>query len=215
MVCPKSVCSQWEQTIQNSYKEGYAPKVVVLGSKSKGKQLTAHDLLRERPDVVITTYEQIDSSHRHMRDLSSLIDDYVKDAEGITKRILGVLIKRLILDKAQVANKRSGTRHRALQALYFEATIVLSRTLAHNIWYDVARYFDFIKGHPVTSDAEFMRLFSSNDYDDAPAPLSITQMGILQKFMMAFTIARPPSTIHLSPCTRSQALFDIPPKHKA
>lgn len=41
-------------------------------------------------------------------------------------------IKRLVIDEAQNVNKRDGVRHRAIKALYADAIVLLSGTLAHN-----------------------------------------------------------------------------------
>lgn len=42
--------------------------------------MTAHELPQENPDIVITTYEQVESSFRPIRDLQSDIDSYIADA---------------------------------------------------------------------------------------------------------------------------------------
>lgn len=141
-----------------------------------------------------------------MRNLPQDIENYVTDDEGILKepkrpisalhstfwKLLDMPIKRLVLDEAQTINKRNGVLHKALQALFYKAAIILSGTLAHSAWFDIGGYVDFIRGHPLTTDAEFLWMFSSRDYDDIPAPPGVTQLAILQKFLCAFVITRLP-----------------------
>ena len=123
-------------------------------------------------------------------------------------------IKRLVLDEAQLANTWAGTRYKALRALYYNAAIILSGTLAHNSWQDISGYLYFLQGHQITSESDFIRMFSSSDYDEVTTAPSITQMGIFQKLLRPMLIARPPSTIQLTPCARRQERFDLPVKHK-
>jgi hypothetical protein len=53
-------------------------------------------------------------------------------------------IKRLVLNKAQLVNKRYCVRYKALKDLFYHSVILLSGTPAYNKWHNFSGLVDFL-----------------------------------------------------------------------
>ncbi|KAF8854060.1 P-loop containing nucleoside triphosphate hydrolase protein [Acephala macrosclerotiorum] len=219
VVAPKSLCLQWVSDIEGAWQEGYGMKAYLL----EGSSITAHELLALGVDVIVCSYDQVEASERAQRNLIDGIDAYNNDQTGSTlkpKRPIAALhssfwlelklpIKRLILDEAQVVNKRNGVRHKAVKRLNAKAVVVLSGTLAHNKWHNFSGLIDFLAGHPFTTHKLFMRAFATQDYDGKISRPDLPRMRLLQRFIQAFTVARPSSILKQTNCIRYRSSFEI------
>ncbi len=128
-------------------------------------------------------------------------------------RELGLPIKRLVLDEAQLVNKRDGERHKAVKRLFCSAILMLSGTFAHNVWHNMSGAVDFLQSHPFTSHKKFLRTFSSLTVDGRSGAPDIARMRLLQRFIQAIFIGRPSTLLALPTCHRVQIDFDLLPPH--
>jgi len=190
--------------------------------------MTAHELLALGVDVVVCSYDQVDASERAQRGLLAEIELYSNDQTGAVKkptrpnavlhssfwREMNLPIKRLVLDEAQLVNKRHGVRHGALKNLFYHSVILLSRTPAHNKWHNFSGLVDFLQGHPFTDHNLFLRAFASLDYEGKIDRPDLPRMRLIQRFIQAFTIARPSDILKLKECTRYRASFHIRKAHQ-
>jgi SNF2 family DNA or RNA helicase len=197
-----------------------------------GSALTAHELLALNVDVVVVSYDQVEASFRGLRSYVDNLNAYIKEKaknpsgkslkkpkrpisalHSVLWRDINMPIKILALDEAQMANKSNGKRHQAIQALYFKSVIVLSGTLAHNKWDNLSGMIAYLRNHPFSSHARFMKAFSVQDYKGRTQPPDMSRMRRLQTFLQANLVARPASTITLPDCERRRAHFVLPPEH--
>ncbi len=124
-------------------------------------------------------------------------------------REMGLPIKRLVLDEAQVVKKARNKRHQALKLLYAKATILLSGTLPHNKWHDFSGLVDFARSHPFNDHHKFLHAFSSINYNGSIDVPDVPSLRLLQRFLQAFTIARPSSILRLTEVRRYKIMFDL------
>jgi SNF2 family DNA or RNA helicase len=189
--------------------------------------MTAHELLALGVDVVVCSYEQVQAYGRAREALPDELDAYNNDQTGTIKKPtrpnavlhssfwqeLKLPIKRLILDEAQVVNKRrsgnQGVRHGAIKDLFYHSVILLSGTPAHNKWDNFSGLVDFLQGHPFETHHKFMRTFASLDHEGKIDRPDLPRMRLLQRFIQAFTIARPSDILKLKDCIRCRASFHI------
>lgn len=141
--------------------------------------MTAHELLALGVDVVVVSYDQVESLERGRRLLPEKLDMFLNDRTGHVKkptrptavlhssfwRELNLPFKRLVLDEVQVINKRGGVRHKAIKSLHYKGVIQLSGTLAHNKWHNFSGYVDLLSGHPFPTHRDFMKTLSTYGYD--------------------------------------------------
>ena len=186
--------------------------------------MTAHQILSGGWDVLVCSYEFVEASSRKVRNFLDELTKYnnrgrvgerpKRPNAGISSglwRLLGIPIKRLILDEVQVVNKRSGARHKAIMKLPAKAIVGLSGILPHNRWHDMSGYFDFLKSHPFKSHADFMATFASQDAYGKSVRPDAARLRLLQRCLQAVLIARPSSVLKLPPCRRNLAIFDLLP----
>jgi SNF2 family DNA or RNA helicase len=186
--------------------------------------MTAHQILSGGWDVLVCSYEFVEASSKKARNFLDELTKYnnrgrvgerpKRPNAGISSglwRLLGIPIKRLILDEVQVVNKRSGARHKAIMKLPAKAIVGLSGTLPHNRWHDMSGYFDFLKSHPFKSHADFMATFASQDAYGKSVRPDAARLRLLQRCLQAVLIARPSSVLKLPPCRRNLAIFDLLP----
>lgn len=166
-----------------------------------------------------------------MRSLSAEIDAFIyyNDEHGTLKqptrpnavlhssfwKELNLPIKRLVLDEAHLVNKRYGVRHKALKNLFYLSAIVISGTPAHNVWQNFSGLIDFLQGHPFHTHKLFLKAFSSVDYEGRIGRPELDRVRALQRFIQAFTIARPATIIKLKDCTRHAMHYTMRPSHAA
>jgi hypothetical protein len=193
--------------------------------------MSAHELLALGVDVVICSYDQVQASGRARKILPTNLDAYTNDQTGIVQkptrsnavlhssfwREMNLPIKRLVLDEAQLVNKRDvgnqGIRHGAIKDLFYKSVVLLSGTPAHNKWHNFSGLVDFLEGHPFTTHTLFLKSFASLDHEGKIDRPDLPRMRLLQRFLQAFTIARPSDILKLKECTRAQALFKIRAAH--
>jgi len=197
----------------------------------EGSSMTAHELLALGVDVVVCSYDQVQASGRARKALPTNLDAYNNDQTGIVKkptrpnavlhssfwREMNLPIKRLVLDEAQLVNKRrsgnQGVRHGAIKDLFYRSVVLLSGTPAHNKWHNFSGLVDFLQGHPFTTHTLFMKGFASLDHEGKIDRPDLPRMRLLQRFIQAFTIARPSDILKLKECTRFRASFSIRSAH--
>jgi len=192
---------------------------LLTGSSS----ITAHELLALGVDVVVCSYDQIEASERAQRTLLEEIDRYNNDQTGLLGmpkrpnaplhssfwREMNLPIKRLILDEAQVINKETGVRHQAVLNLFFKAVVLLTGTPAHNKWHDFFGLIHFLRGHPFPTHSLFMKAFATQDYEGKIGNPDLSRMRLLQRFLQAFTIARPTNILKLPGVIRYRSSFKL------
>lgn len=190
--------------------------------------MAAHELLALGVDVVVCSYDQVEASGRARRALLDELDAYNNDQTGTIKkptrpdavlhssfwREMNLPIKRLVLDEAQLVNKRHGVRHRALKDLFYHSVLLLSGTPAHNKWHNFSGLVDFLQGHPFTTHTLFLKAFATLDYDGKITRPDLPRVRLLQRFIQAFTIARPSDILKLKDCIRYRASFHIRGAHR-
>lgn len=108
-----------------------------------------------------------------------------------------------MLDEAQKVNKREKQCHNSIKGLFAESFLMMSGTLPHNRWHDISGYIDFLKGHPFDTHKKFIRTFGESQRPD------ISGLRLLQRFLQAFTIARPSSVLKLEQCQAWSAQFSF------
>jgi len=183
--------------------------------------MTAHQLLHGGYDIVVVSYEFLESSYRGMRDFPKKVAEYKAKGGKAPRRPQSALfsdlwrkvrmpIKRLVLDEAQRVKNVKGARHIAAAALFYEAVLLLSGTFLDNQWYDVGGLIQFLRGHPFTTTKIFRTAFSDRDYQGVEL-VREHKIRLLQKFLMAFVIARPSSLLNLKGINRHYVLFNLSP----
>lgn len=187
--------------------------------------MSAHQLFALGIDVVVVSYEQVESCHRAQRAFVEKLEAYTNDTTGLVQRPerpvatlhssfwkeIEQPIKILALDEAQVINKRYGIKHQAVKNLFYKSVIILSGTLAHNKWSDISGYLAFLKNHPFSTHRLFMKAFARSSYTGKiESRPDIAKLRRLQRFLQAFLIARPPSTIAIKGCTKYMVYFKLP-----
>lgn len=193
------------------------------GSSDKIK--TATELLALGVDVVVVSYDFVETSARARCRLPEELDQFTNDRSGLVRmpkrpndilhsafwRRVGLPFKRVVLDEAQVVNKRNKPRHDAIKSLYYDSIIVMSGNLPHNKWHNFSGYVDFLAGHPFEDHQRFLRAFSTLDYDGRVDRPEQDRMIFLQRFLMRFTIARPSSMLKLKDCHSFRRYFNVDP----
>lgn len=183
--------------------------------------MTAHQLLAGAYDIVVVSYEFLESSYRGIRDFPKQVAKYKAEGGKAPKRPHSALfselwkrinmpIKRLVLDEAQRVKNANGARHTAAAALFYRAVLLMSGTFLDNQWYDVGGLVQFLKGHPFKTTKIFRTAFSDRDYQGVEH-VREHKIRLLQKFLMAFVIARPSSLLRLKGITRHCVRFNLDP----
>lgn len=180
-------------------------------------------------DVLVCSYEYFAYNGRNLRRAEAQMVRKHTDTTGtvrVPQRPTSILQSRVwedsdnlfkvtVIDEAQKVNKRGGVRHEAIrQHCPTKSFFLMSGTLAHNKWMDVGGYPAFLKGHPFVSHQLFLHTFASWGHGgriDAP---NITQIRLLQRFLQAFTVARPASTLKLPDCHGHRILFNLNKKEE-
>lgn len=171
--------------------------------------------------MLVTSYEFVETSYRAVRAFPKGVKTHRNgDAETASApprpnaavhstiwEEIGMPFKRMILDECQAVNKRDGARHKAVKNIHVEARVGYSGTLAHNKWDDVDGLFDFLKGHPIHNQQMFFRLFSDPDTGGHSRQPDAKGLHLLQRFLLACTIARPSSVLKLKQCHRHRVPF--------
>jgi len=192
---------------------------LLTGSSS----ITAHEILALGVDVIVCSYDQVEASERAQRTFLEELDAYNNDQTGLVKKPkrpnaplhssfwkeMNLPIKRLILDEAQVVNKETGVRHKAVKKLYFKAVVLLTGTPAHNKWHNFFGLIDFLRGHHFTTRSLFMKAFATQDYEGRIGNPDLSRMRLLQRFLQAFTIARPTDILKLPGVIRHRSSFKL------
>lgn len=96
-----------------------------------------------------------------------------------------------------------------------KARLILSGKLSRNRWENLSGAVAFIKGHPVVDDKIFRKLFAHPTKTGVNPDLDAKGMHLLQRFMMAFTIARLSSVLKLKDCSRQSITFSPHPDEAA
>lgn len=209
--CPANLCIQWVKAIEGAFDEGHGLSAFLLNDSS----VSAHSILANRFDAVVCSFEFADANMSKKTKFENKIEVAAKNPKGTLLNrptvaiatgmwaLLGLPIKRGYIDEAQMVNKRTGKRHQSLMKLPVSSWCIMSGTLAHNKWYDISGYLDFIKGHPYTTDREFLAQFKTPSYTPNAAPdISGAQLYLLQRFLQAFIVMRPRDVLRLPPCHR-------------
>lgn len=66
-----------------------------------------------------------------------------------------------------------------------------------------------MRGHPVKDQHGFLKLFSATNAAGTMEDIDIVGMRLLQRFMQAFTVARPSNVVKLKDCKRHSAIFRL------
>jgi hypothetical protein len=106
------------------------------------------------------------------------------------------------LAEAQTINKTGNVRHQAVKSLYYKAVIQLSGTLAYNKWTNFAGYVALLLGHPFRTYKAFIQVFSMHASSRKLHRPDFEKTRLLQRFLQAFTMARPAEAIALKKCHR-------------
>ncbi|CZR59269.1 uncharacterized protein PAC_09161 [Phialocephala subalpina] len=221
VVCPKSVVGQWVDEIARVFKEGESGLKTYVLDRSN---VTAHELLAIGADVVICSYEFVQSQYRKMEDWPRKLGLHLSDSSRPIPtrptcalhsdmwRLLGLPIKRLVLDEAhRIKNVENGKgkRYAAIAALYYKAVIGLSGTFLANKWSDIQSALLLLKGHPFQSKAAFKRFFQVIGYDGQPDDPDMERIITLQRLLLACFIARPGSLLKLKGCVSWEKKFEL------
>lgn len=192
--------------------QGHSLRVYYLQDST----FSAHKLNVGGYDVVVCSYEFVETSGRGMRDLPGSLNHYhnsISDTLRVSVRSTFALhsafwrdlylpFKRLIVDECQAVKKRDGVRHQALKILFVQGTILLSGTLTQNNWHNLSELIDLVKGHSIKDHHGFLNLFSAIDAAGITEEMDKVGMRLLQKFMQVFIIARPSNVVKLKDCKR-------------
>lgn len=93
--------------------------------------------------------------------------------------------------------------------MFVQGTFLLPGTLTHNKWHNLSRLIDFVKGRAIKDRHGFLKLFSAVDAAGTTKDIDIVGMRLLQRFMQAYTIARPSNFVKLKDCKRYSAMFRL------
>lgn len=186
--------------------------------------MSAHQIQASHYDVIVCSYQFADANVQAMEKYEIKLASYEESDNKLLlkprKPTCGVASSAHALwgkftvgfmDEAQNINKRSGRRHKSALKLPVKAWIMMSGSLAHNKWFDLSGYFDFIKGHPYTTHEEFLRQFSRGSYTGSSERQPTgAQLKLLQRVLQSFLIMPPADTLQLPPCHRLVFPLDLP-----
>ncbi|KAK5171130.1 uncharacterized protein LTR77_004274 [Saxophila tyrrhenica] len=220
VVCPKGTFRQWDHAFWDNYREDCRLKVKVLNDPAT----TASELLAQRVDVVICSYQFIASRHKHLKTVRKHFEQAqsedlsAEEVREAAKRTgvrpffehrpvsalhtslysgLGLPIRTLILDESQLA-KNEGATHEALQDIDRRFTFMLSGTIFMNRWSDVyGGGVSFLKGHPFDTRASFNKSFAGVEGNSTIPNPSNSKWNRLVKFLLGAGISRPISLLDL------------------
>jgi SNF2 family DNA or RNA helicase len=186
-------------------------------------------LLASGVDVIVCSYQFAESNGRELSALQAKVEEYCNDPNGKTPQpsrptsalhspfweTTEHMWKLVVLDEAQLVNKREKIRHKAIKkGIPAKAYIIMSGTLAHNKWHNMSGYVDFLQGHPFTTHTKFLHTFSSfSTTGNIQAP-HISRIRLLQRFLQAFLIAVPASVLNLQNVVRNRVEFPLTPADK-
>ncbi|OBT86746.1 hypothetical protein VE02_06279 [Pseudogymnoascus sp. 03VT05] len=186
--------------------------------------MSATQLLAGGYDVIVASYEFAERGFKDISVYYKRMQEHLNKREsGNTSTIpkrpttasfsnicreLELPFKRVVLDEVQKVNKRHGRRHVAIKNLHAKGFIMLSGTLPHNKWDDMSGYVDFLKDHPFTTHAEFIRTFTTSDYTGFNSSPDAPKLRLLQRFLQAVLIARPTSILKLETCIQKAVRYD-------
>ncbi len=87
---------------------------------------------------------------------------------------------------------------------------MLYGTICYNQWHNISGLIDYLNGHPFKNNTRFHRAFSTYSYDGVMAPEpEESKVRVLQRFLLAFTIARPATMLALDKAQRYMVGFNI------
>jgi hypothetical protein len=189
-------------------------------------RISTHQLQVTDYDVVVCSYEfataNVQAKEKYEKQLAKY--EEAGDRLGIKPRKLTCALASSAYaflgpfvvgfqDEAQCINKRTGVRRRSILKLPVDSWIMLSGSLAHNKWYDISVYFEFLKGHPYKTHEEFLRQFSRNSYSErADMTPSGAQRMLLQRMLQLMLVMRSADTLKLPPCHRIAFSVELPPQ---
>jgi SNF2 family DNA or RNA helicase len=178
---------------------------------------TAHSILADGYEVVIVSYEFLESNLRSMEKYRKQSENEDHDGHVPRRptsalqtnlwRILKLPIKRLILDESQRIKNYQGRKHLAALNLSYSACIMLSGTFLDNKWTDVYGLLPFLRGHPFQTFKSFQKAFATYDYEGNFTDPEEHRIRLLQKLLLAIVIARPASLLNLSGCQKRRVGF--------
>lgn len=146
----------------------------------------------------VSTVDQLPLNVRH---ISALFSHVYKE--------LGLPIRHLVLDEAQIAKNVSTKTYKAVRHLYYDRIMLLSGTFLANRWYDIFGFVSLIPGHPFDDFQQFMRTFARKEQSGYYSSPSVSKRNRLLKFLMVFTISRPVSVLNLPPLSREYHDFKL------
>ena len=197
----------------------------------KDQQVTAEELLNMDLDFVVISYNFLESQYRlkcnvedffataQLRDQQTAESEYPRRLQKRVNlsllsdvyRALDLPIRHVVLDECQYAKNDLSSTHKAIKALHFEALAALSGTFVANKWYDLYGILHLMPGeNPFETRRDFHRVFGNQwvKYHDPPP----TRLDRLIKTLLAMTIARPSTILHLPELKLSTKLFHLDPQ---
>lgn len=166
------------------------------------KSFDAHDIYASGADVIVVGFNEVGSAYHAIQGVMKKIAEYQNDATGgVPKptrvaapfhspawRTMKMPFKRLIIDEAQLVNRRQSGLYRALKALYTDGVILVCG--AWDSWHDFSAAIGFLQGHPITSDRIFIDAFSSFKETQSHDRPSAIGMKRLQNLLRGVLIKR-------------------------
>lgn len=183
---------------------------------------TPSGLLDLEVEIIICTYEFIETNWRHRRQLPTKIAHYRPGHSEQPKRsrtimhsdiwsFLNLPIKLLVLDEAHKIKNLGGKRFAAIQNLFYSSILMLTGTYFDNIWQDIRALIFLLKGHPFPDKRSFNNFFMPKDYE-GKRRLTNTKAAMLIRFLQTFLIHRPGTLMTLPGIRRYQFSFDLEEK---
>ncbi|KAL2864584.1 P-loop containing nucleoside triphosphate hydrolase protein [Aspergillus lucknowensis] len=218
IVCPASCRMQWRSEILGSYKEGTAPRTLILDNQ----KMTLHEIWEHGYEIVIVSYpflcsqlrnlESVNAEFRDFRDCKLRVPPTIPTCALFDNalRLTGKPIKRLILDECQNLKKEDGANFKAVNALYRSATVLLSGTILDNTWSDIINPLLLLKGHPFTNRGRLISaLLDSKQKKSYRLELTDTGIVCIQRLLMALMVARPSSVLELPEMSQESIEFSL------
>lgn len=182
--------------------------------------ITPTQLIAEGIDVAITTLDYIEKSWEAVLDYPAYLQHWLDLGRwGMPPkrpacvfgtafwRLMGITIKRLVIDEAHLVKDRNAMPHRALKEVNYEAVILLAGTTAHERFTDVDGLTSFLDGHFAATEQRFRHTFraagASSDL------LTWEDSGYFARFLRAFAICRYSGVLKLPPMVKYSVPFEL------
>lgn len=191
-------------------KQGHRPRVFIL----EHNKTTATELIAGDYDFVITTYGLVMHQHQLLEKWRMFVRMRAGEGESAARlaakrfrwptskpvlslfsnlyRLLGLPIRLLILDEIQMAKLFGGMRHNALKSLFYFALVGLTGTPMMNRWSDFFGILDLFPNEPLTSEAEYFRIFQTEEEYQFSNP-TVDGRDRLIRYMQSTCFGRPAS----------------------